>query len=143
MASGYSDLHTPFLGPPPRPAKTSPYRQKSTAKWNMPEAYIGENEYLRDTMQDWMFTANQTWYTERVMPWFVTEQIHVQWTEWENNAHFMGVTPHQAMSSIITQRRTIRKASMLRRGIAAEFENDFVSTSMGKRSVRVPHFRSR
>lgn len=68
------------------------------------------------------------------MPWYRTDNIHLQWTEWENNAHYMGVTPHQATSSVTTQRRTIRKASMLRRGIAAEFEHDFVQTALGRTS---------
>lgn len=100
----------------------------------MPEAYIGESEYMRDTMEDWMLTANQTWYTERVMPWYKTDQIHLQWTEWENNVHYLGVTPHQAASNVVTQKRTIRRASMIRRGLAAEFENDFVATALGRTS---------
>ncbi len=49
IASGMTDIFTPFMGPPSRPEKTSPYAKKATAKWNMPESYIGENEYLRDT----------------------------------------------------------------------------------------------
>lgn len=133
-AAGHTDLHTPFLGPAPAPPKTSSYAKKATAKWNMPEAYVGESEYLRDTMEDWMLTANWTWYTERVMPWYRTDNIHFQWTEWENNPHYMGITPHQATSNVVTQRRTIRKASMIRRGIAAEFENDFIGTALGRTS---------
>lgn len=132
LSSGYSDIFTPFLGPSPRPAKTSPYEKKSSSKYDLPEAHVGESIYLRDTVEDWMFTANQTWYTERIMPWYRTDQIHLEWTEWENNAHFMHITPHQAMSQLVTSKRTIRKASMLRRGIAAEFENDFVATSLGR-----------
>ncbi len=46
----------------------------------------------------------------------------------------MGITPHQTTSKVVTQRRTIRKASIVRRGIAAEFENDFVSTPLGRTS---------
>ena len=86
------------------------------------------------------------------MPWQKTENIHIQWSEWENNPHYMGtmkivflllppskntltgITPHQTTSKVVTQRRTIRKASIVRRGIAAEFENDFVSTPLGRTS---------
>lgn len=100
----------------------------------MPDAYVGENLFVRDTMEDWMFTANQTWYTERIMPWRVTDQINLQWTETEANAFFTGITPYQATSRLVTQRRTIRHASLIRRGIAAEFEHDFVKTSMGRSS---------
>ncbi len=128
------DLFSPFLGPAPRPEKQSPYAKKATAKWNMPENYIGESEYLRDTTEDLILTASQTWYTERILPWYKTDQIHIQWSEWENNPHYMGITPHQATSRVVTQRRTTRKASIVRRGIAAEFENDFVSTPLGRSS---------
>lgn len=120
IASGHQDIFTPFLGPPSREAKTTPYAKKATAKWNMPEAYIGENEFLGDTMEDLMLTAQWDWYTERILPWYKTDQIHMQWTEWENNPHYMGITPHQATSRVVTQRRTIRKASIVRRGIAYE-----------------------
>lgn len=68
------------------------------------------------------------------MPWRRTDQIHVQWTEWENNAALMGTTPHQAISQVVTQRRTTRRATLLRRGIAAEFELDFVATALGRTS---------
>ena len=134
VASGYTDLFTPFLGPPPREQKGNPHSKKSNAVWNMPESYLMENEVLRDTVEDWMLTANQTWYTERIMPWFITEDIHIQWEQWENNAHYMGITPHQAPSNVTTQKRTIRRASMVRRGIAAEFEHDFVATARGRTS---------
>jgi len=132
LSSGHSDIFTPWLGPASRPAETSPYEKKNSSKYDLPEARVGESIYLRDTVEDWMLTANQTWYTERIMPWYRTDQLHVQWTEWENNAHFMGTTPHQAMSQVVTSKRTIRKASMIRRGIAAEFEDDFVRTSLGR-----------
>jgi hypothetical protein len=134
MASGYTDLFTPFLGPPPREAKATPYAKKSNAVWNMPESYLTESEVLRDTVEDWMLTANQTWYTERIMPWFKTDDIHIQWEQWENNAHYMGITPHQAPSNVVTQKRNIRRANMVRRGIAAEFEQDFVATARGRTS---------
>jgi hypothetical protein len=44
----------------------------------------------------------------------------------------MGITPHQSASNVVTQQRNARKASMVRRGIAAEFEHDFVTTATGR-----------
>jgi len=134
LASGRNDIFETFLGPPAREAKTSPYAKKSTARFNMPENYIGENLYLRDTVEDYMLTAKWNFWTQRILPWYKTDQIHMQWTEWENNPHYMGITPHQTPSRVVTQRRTIRKASIIRRGIAAEFELDFVTTPLGKTS---------
>lgn len=132
LGLGGKNIWEPFLGPQMRPDNTSAAHKRSTAKFNMPEAYIGESEYLKDTLEDWMFTANQTWYTERILPWYVTDNIHVQWTQWESNPHYMGITPHQATSKVVTQKHSVRRASIVRRGIAAEFENDFVSTDLGR-----------
>jgi len=68
------------------------------------------------------------------MPWFITDEIHVQWQSWETMAHFMGITPHQATSRRIAQRRNIRRATLVRRGIMMEFEHDFVKTALGQMS---------
>jgi hypothetical protein len=51
-----------------------------------------------------------------------------------NNAHYMSITPHQATSKVVTQKRAIRRASIVRRGIGAEFENDFIKTPLGRAS---------
>ena len=132
ISSGHSDLYSFFLGPPPRPGKDSAYAKKPVSKWNMPEAYIGESEFLRDTVEDWNFTANQTWYTQIVLPWYRTDQIHVYWEQWENNPSFMEHTPHQAASHIVSQMHNIRHATLVRRGIGAEFEHDFVKEAKGR-----------
>jgi hypothetical protein len=134
IAGGFQDIFTPFLGPPSRPANPDPYANRNVNKWNMPENYIGQNIVLRDTVEDLMLTAKSDFWTERILPWFKTDQIHVQWTQWENNPHYMGITPHQAPSRTVTQKRTIRRASIVRRGIAAEFEHDFVRTPLGRTS---------
>ncbi len=134
ITSGYEGVFQTYLGPQPKLEKQSPYNKKDVAKWNFPDAYWDKSEYLRDTVEDWTMTANQTWYTERVMPWFKTNDIHVQWQNWENNAHYMGITPEQAASNVVTQKRQIRQASMIRRGIGAEFELGFISSVLGRAS---------
>ena len=44
----------------------------------------------------------------------------------------MGPTPHQTTSRLVTSRRTVHKASIMRRGIATEFEHDFVKDAFGR-----------
>lgn len=46
----------------------------------------------------------------------------------------MGPTPHTAASNVIVQKRTLRRASIIRRGIAHEFEHDFGRTPTGRSS---------
>lgn len=134
LASGRTDIFDPFLGPSLRVPEGNPYDMRNTAKFNLPEDKVGKNLQLRDTMEDMMLTAAWDFWTTRIMPWYRTDQIHVQWSEWDNNPAYMGVTPHQTTSRVVTQKRTIRKASIIRRGIAAEFEDDFIQTDLGRTS---------
>lgn len=132
--SGMNNMFEAFLGPMPRSQSINPYEKRNTAVFNMPEAYLGRNLFLRDTVLDWMLTADQRWQTERILPWVITDEIHVQWQQWETNAHFMGITPHQAPSRRVSQKHNIRRATLVRRGIMIEFEHDFVRTAMGQMS---------
>jgi len=129
---GLNSVHEAFLGPAPGPSRMDPYEQRNISKWNMPENYKGKNYYLGDTVEDLLFTADQTWYTERVMPWETTEDIHLQWTKLEANAHILDIAPHQSEPYAVTQKRSIRRAQLIRRGISAEFESDFLKTPMGR-----------
>lgn len=134
LASGRTDIFDPFLGPSPRVPDGNVYDMRNTAKFNLPEDKVGKNLQLKDTMEDMMLTAAWDFWTTRIMPWYRTDQIHVQWSEWDNNPAYMGITPHQTTSRVVTQKRTIRKASIIRRGIAAEFEDDFIQTDLGRTS---------
>lgn len=132
IASGHDGLFSAFLGQPPQPEKTSAYAKRNVSKYNMPESYIGKNDFLADTTTDFMISANWTWYTTRILPFQRKDDIHFQWEQLEANPHYMDVTPEQAASSIVTQRRTVRTAHMIRRGIGAEFEKGFVQTAFGR-----------
>lgn len=132
--TGSNDLWGPYLGPMPQLARVDPYENRNADKWNMPENYKGKNLYLRDTLEDWMFTADQDFYTTRILPWRITDQVNIQWERFEANAHLMGMTPYQTPSSLITQKRKFMKANLVRRGIAAEFEHDFLRTPLGRSS---------
>lgn len=118
----------------PQLARVDVYEDRNADKWNMPENYKGQNKFLQDTLEDWMFTADDEFYTTRVLPWQIIDQITVQWSTFEANAHLMHMTPYQTPSSLVTQKRKFRKASLVRRGIAAEFEHDFLRTPLGRSS---------
>ena len=134
MPSGVNDAFSGFLGPAPRAQATNPYDKQNVSVFSMPENYVGKNLFLRDTVMDYMFTAQSTQLTERIMPWYVTDDLFIQWQQWETNAHAMEVTPHQSLSKRIPQSRNIRRSSLVRRGIMFEFEHDFVRTALGQLS---------
>ena len=51
---------------------------------DLPDAYKGKSEYMEDIM-DWLITRTDEWYTSRVCPWRMTDQINVQWNVWRFN----------------------------------------------------------
>jgi hypothetical protein len=130
--TGVGDLYSAYLGPLPIMQRTDPYAKRNVQTWEMPEAYKGQNLYLRDTVEDLMFTSNQTYLTQRILPLFATDRVNMQWEHFEANAHLMDLTPYQTTSHAVTQKRQIRRAQLVRHGIMAEFENDFLRTAMGR-----------
>lgn len=132
LPTGSASIADAFLGPQPQGARLDVAEKRKVATWTLPEDRRGKNLYLRDTVEDLIWTANQTWYTQRVLPWHPTDELHIQWTNLTANAHLMEQTPYLTGSSLVTQERQIRKASLVRRGIAAEFEHDFLRSPMGR-----------
>ena len=45
--------------------------------YNLPDAYKGKSLFLEDIM-DWLITRTDEWYTSRVMPWKMTDQLSVK-----------------------------------------------------------------
>jgi len=134
VTSGFSDIYEAQLGPAPRAAAPNPHAGKSYSRVNMLAEYEGKNYVVRDTMEDYMLTAEYDFLTKFILPYFRTDQIHLTWSEWQNNPHYMGPTPHQATSRVITKKRIIRKASVVRRGLAYQFEDDHIGTPGGRSS---------
>ena len=50
----------------------------TTTAYNLPEAYKGKNLHLGDIM-DFLITRTDDWYTSRVLPWRMTDQLSVEW----------------------------------------------------------------
>lgn len=132
--SGRDSLHELFLGPLPQLNRVDNYQERNADIWTMPENYKGRNLYLRDTIEDWMFTADPSYMTTRVLPWYPTEDVTIQWSQFEANAHLMGLTPYLTPSTTVTQKHKFMKAKLVRRGIRAQFEVDFLKTPMGRSS---------
>ena len=136
MASGTNSVYEAYFNAP-SVAKSNPLAGRNVTTFNMDEAYDGQALGLRDTVTDWMWTANQTWYTEIALPWRVVDDIFVEWNKWEANAHILGHTPHQATSRLISQRRNTYRVSLVRRGIAMQIEHDWAKTRLGRESIMI------
>ena len=75
-----------FFGPPAGEIRTNPYDKYQYETYTMPDAYVGKNIYIRDTIEGFIEGSNN-WYTTAALPIRVTDQIHLSWNEW----HFASV----------------------------------------------------
>lgn len=45
---------------------------------NLPRSYVGRNLFLQSTI-DFLLTKTDDWYTRVMLPWFETDELHVEW----------------------------------------------------------------
>lgn len=120
-----------FFGAPTAPWKTASYDNYDRHNYSLPEAYVGQNKTLSQTIDELIYTE-ETFYTTELLPYNFTDQLSVQWDKWEFNEHFTGIVPEQGVSRLVSSHRETRSESFVRRGLAAIFEHGFMSTPQGR-----------
>jgi hypothetical protein len=119
----------------PRQGPTNPLEKRNVTTWDFPDSQEGKVKFLGNTVDDMMWTANQTFYTEEVCPWVATDNIYFEWQNFENNAHIVGINPHQTPARMISQKKQVRRGALLRRGIMLQFEHDHARSMAGKEAL--------
>lgn len=120
-----------FFGAPPHPYKSASYEKYDRHNYNLPEAYIGQNLQLAQTIDELIYTE-ETFYTTELLPYYFTDQLSIAWDKWEFNEHFTGIVPEQGVSRLVTSHRTSRSEGFVRHGLAAVFEHGFMETEEGR-----------
>jgi hypothetical protein len=120
-----------FFGAPTAPWKTTSYDKYDRHNYNLPEAYVGKNEQISQTIDELIYT-DETFYTTVLLPFNFTDQMGVTWDKWEFNEHFTGIVPEQGVSRLVSSHRETHQESFIRRGLAAMFEHGFMSTPQGR-----------
>lgn len=133
-SEGIGSLFVPWVGPMPQLARSDPYEHRNVSTFTLPENYKGQNLYVRDTIEYNVITARQSYIYKELLPVYQTDQVNLQWENFEANAHLLDLTPYMTLSHLVTQKRQICRAQLKRHGIQAEFERDFLGTPMGRQS---------
>ncbi len=121
-----------FFGPPSGELKTHPYDKYQYETYTMPDAYIGKNIYIRDTIEGFIEGSNN-WYTTVALPIQVTDQIHIKWNEWHFDQALASVVPEEGISRLITSSRRGQEDHTIRHGLAFVLEHGFMDTEEGRR----------
>jgi len=100
--------------------------------FNLPDAYKGKNHHLEDVL-DFMIRREDEFYTTRLLPWFYTDDIHVEWEIFRFNRTLMDVEPEQGIPRLVTAETERRTDNLLRRGLAFIIEHGFMTTERGRK----------
>ncbi|MAP24949.1 MAG: hypothetical protein CMM87_05385 [Rickettsiales bacterium] len=65
---------------------------------NLPRSYVGRNLFLQSTI-DFLLTKTDDWYTRVMLPWFETDELHVEWQVWRFNKTIFELEPHQVSNT--------------------------------------------
>ena len=94
-----------FFGDPPHPEKLKDYTEHHAATFHLPDAYVGSNQQLRETLTN-LITANcQSWITSKALPWTKVQGLVVEWDENKFDVKLMQRVPVRARAA---PRRTKR-----------------------------------
>lgn len=128
---GRRELFSEFFGESHGQDDRRDYRQ-SHETFNLPDAYKGKNKHLEDVL-DFLIRQEDEFYTERLLPWHYTDDIHVQWEIFRFNRTLMDVEPEQGVPRLVTAETERRTDNLLRRGLAFIIEHGFMTTERGRK----------
>lgn len=126
-----SSLFSEFFGNRPDEEGRRDFRL-SHETFNLPDAYKGKNQHLEDVL-DFLIRKEDEFYTERLLPWHYTDDIHVQWEIFRFNRTLMDVEPEQGVPRLVTAETERRTDNLLRRGLAFIIEHGFMTTERGRK----------
>ena len=64
-----------------------------------------------------MLTKTDDWYTRVMLPWFETDELHVEWQVWRFNKTIFELEPHQGVPRYVTQESEQHSDTIVRRGL--------------------------
>jgi hypothetical protein len=121
-----------FLGEPSDPVKLDSYGEHHAATYEYPDAFLGSNTRLRDTINNLVENNVQDWQTTVALPFQKLDGVTVEWDEIKFDVRLMQRVPYQGASRMQTSIRRSHRARVVRRGTAIIIESDFYRTERGR-----------
>ena len=100
--------------------------------YNLPQAYKGKSKHLEDVL-DFMRRDEDEFYTAKLLPWELSDDIHIQWQVFKFNRTLADIEPEQGIPRLITAETDSRSDHLIRRGLAFQLEHGFFDTEQGRR----------
>jgi len=122
-----------FFGKPAQPEKLADFSEHHAATYHFPDAYVGKNVHLRDTLNNLVLSSPQEWQTNVVLPWMKIDGVTVTWDEVHFDVRLLQRVPYEGASRMQTSIRRSHRDRVVRRGVALMLESDFYRTEQGRK----------
>lgn len=122
-----------YFGDPAAPQKMNDYTEHHAATFHFPDAYVGQNVKLRETLSNLITENQQNWMTTAILPWQRQDNPNVVWDSVHFDVRLLQRVPYEGVSRLQTSLRRQHRDRTVRRGIGMILESDFYTTPMGKK----------
>ena len=122
-----------YFGDPAYPQKIQDYTEHHAATYHFPDAYVGQNVKLRETLSNLITENQQNWMTTVILPWKRQDNPNVVWDSVHFDVRLLQRVPYEGVSRLQTSLRRQHRDRTVRRGIGMILESDFYTTPMGKK----------
>ena len=88
-----------FLGEPAQPEKLDSYTEAHAATLHFPDAYMGKNVQLQETVNNLVLNSPQIWQTTVALPFLQLDGVNVEWDEVRFDVRLMQRVPVRHLAS--------------------------------------------
>ena len=107
-----------YFGPPVSPEKLKDYSEHHAQTYHFPDAFVGSNVKIRDTLNNLIVKSPQSWQTTVGLPFFQIEGVVVEWDEIRYDVRLMQRVPVRCrrlvpscVSTVLTIRLTLVRST--------------------------------
>ena len=87
-----------FFGDPASPEKLRDYSEHQAATYHFPDAFYGQNNRIRDTLNNLILKSPQEWQTTVALPFVKIEGTTVEWDELHFDVRLLQRVPYEGVS---------------------------------------------
>lgn len=125
-----------FFGEPNDPQKMKDYSEHHALTYHFPDAYVGSNVKLRETLNNLVLASPDDWQTSVCLPFHQIDGTTVEWDEIRFDVRLMQRVPYEGVSRMQTSLRRRHRDRVVRRGIGLVIESDFYGTEAGRTHLK-------
>lgn len=124
----YVQVLKQFFGEPAKPYGPAGHVLEN---YDLPDAYVGKNTYIRRIIQR-EIRRDELFPLYDLLPWKENNNsIVIAWEQWKFHDHGLDAEPHEGVPRLITSEKEAFSASLTRYGLAFVMEHGFMRTPDG------------